>query len=197
MTQTDDLAAQMVREMLEKIAEHGTILVNHEPHIVPIARRYFARVIEETCDAIRTTRPAASEDDAELVKRLMDLADYDARSGEPLGRLMREAAARIETLSRENAELHERLEDNRYYDSDGNRVDVTPGSIPDGIHCRDETIRLLDAKIADARRQALEEAAAELAKWQPDEDAAGGPANWSDFVQVGQSAIRNLIGEKS
>ena len=37
----------------------------------------------------------------ELVKRLLDLADCDARAGEPLGRCMREAAARIEQLTAE------------------------------------------------------------------------------------------------
>ena len=37
----------------------------------------------------------------ELVKRLLSLADCDARSGEPLGKCMREAAASIKQLERE------------------------------------------------------------------------------------------------
>ncbi len=40
----------------------------------------------------------------DLVKRLRSLADCDSRAGEPLGRAMREAAARIEQLEREKRE---------------------------------------------------------------------------------------------
>lgn len=57
------------------------------------------------------------------------------------------ALERIEALEADVAELHERLEDNRVYDGEGNRIDVEPGSIPDGIDCRNETIKLLDARI--------------------------------------------------
>ncbi len=35
------------------------------------------------------------------------------------------------------------------------RVEVEPGSIPDGIACRDETIRLLDQKCAALRAEAV------------------------------------------
>ena len=41
----------------------------------------------------------------ELVKRLLSLADCDARSGEPLGKCMREAAERIEQLQAQNLRL--------------------------------------------------------------------------------------------
>ena len=70
-----------------------------------------------------------------------DRATYDAR-------LLQEALATA-TLAHQVAEaevarLHERLEDNYAFDGEGNRIAVEPGSIPDGISCRDETIRLLD-----------------------------------------------------
>jgi hypothetical protein len=51
----------------------------------------------------------------------------------------------------------------------------------------------MDAPALNGERDAiLEECAAELAKVEPDEEAAGGPASWGDFVQVGQGAIRGL-----
>jgi hypothetical protein len=43
----------------------------------------------------------------------------------------------------------------------------------------------------------LERAAAELARIEPDEDAAGGPANWGDFVQIAEGRIRSLKGGRS
>jgi hypothetical protein len=54
--------------------------------------------------------------------------------------------------------LHERLEDNHFYVDDGSgnlvRKDAEPGSIiPDGIECRDETIKLQDEAIARLRTQ--------------------------------------------
>jgi hypothetical protein len=54
----------------------------------------------------------------------------------------------IARLREEVARLHERLEENHYYefDADGKvvRVECEPGSHPDGITCRDETIKLQD-----------------------------------------------------
>lgn len=38
----------------------------------------------------------------------------------------------------------------------------------------------------------VEKCAAELASIEPDEDAAGGPANWGDFVQIARSHVRAL-----
>ena len=56
---------------------------------------------------------------------------------------------RLAELEKEIAALHERLEDNRAYDVDGKRIEVKPGSIPDGIYCRDETIKLQDEYIKE------------------------------------------------
>lgn len=52
-------------------------------------------------------------------------------------------------LEREVDYLHDRLEDNRAYDFEGNVIQVKPGSIPDGIECRDETIKLMRDVIAE------------------------------------------------
>lgn len=49
---------------------------------------------------------------------------------------------------REVERLHERLEDNHAFDMDGNRIECEPGSVPDGITCRDETIKLQDERLA-------------------------------------------------
>lgn len=47
--------------------------------------------------------------------------------------------------------LSERLENNRMFNADGERVEVEPGTIPDGIECRDETIRQQDRQIAQLK----------------------------------------------
>lgn len=61
--------------------------------------------------------------------------------------------AEVLRLRAENERLHDRLEDNVMGDGHGNLVPCEPGSIPDGIECRDETIKL--------QRQRLGELAAE------------------------------------
>lgn len=69
-------------------------------------------------------------------------------------------AARIENalLREEIARLHERLEDNHVFDGDGSRIEVEPGSIPDGIEARDTTIKIQDENIDRLRaRLALSE----------------------------------------
>ena len=50
------------------------------------------------------------------------------------------ADERVATAERERDDLNERLENNRVYGMNGARRDVPPGSIPDGIECRDATI---------------------------------------------------------
>lgn len=78
-----------------------------------------------------------------------------------------------DALALEVERLHERLEDNHEYqliDGKTVRVDVPPGSVPDGIECRDETIKLkrerireLEADLAaakDERDKFMEQAAA-------------------------------------
>ncbi len=58
-------------------------------------------------------------------------------------------------VKEENDRLHERLEDSHVYAVDGNgqwvRKKVPPGSVPDGIECRDETIRGLQAQLDERR----------------------------------------------
>lgn len=65
----------------------------------------------------------------------------------PDGSDLRDLCAAIDSRDAEIERLHERLEDNRVYDLDGNRIAVKPGSIPDGIDARDETIKLQDERI--------------------------------------------------
>ncbi len=64
--------------------------------------------------------------------------------------LLREAADALDAL-------HDRLEMRHAYNGDGERIDVAPGSIPDGIECRDETIKLLQTRLG-ARWQTMESA---------------------------------------
>ena len=64
--------------------------------------------------------------------------------------------AKLAAARDEIARLHERLEDNHVYRYDEEtgemvREDVKPGSIPDGIDCRDATIKLLDEKLERAK----------------------------------------------
>ena len=54
----------------------------------------------------------------------------------------------------EIARLRERLEVTHAYDLSGKRIEVPAGSIPDGIACRDETIKMQDAEIARLREDA-------------------------------------------
>lgn len=56
--------------------------------------------------------------------------------------------------------LMDRLEMRHAYDGEGNRIAVEPGSIPDGIECRDDTIKLQDERIArlEAQRDRLRDA---------------------------------------
>jgi hypothetical protein len=57
----------------------------------------------------------------------------------------------INSLERELAEAHTRLEANFYYNTKGERCPCKPGEIPDGIACRDETIKGQDKIIAELR----------------------------------------------
>ncbi len=62
---------------------------------------------------------------------------------------MKSAAAALQRLAQEVERLNERLENNHLYEhKDGQmvRVEVSPGSIPDGIDCRNETIKLQDER---------------------------------------------------
>lgn len=78
----------------------------------------------------------------------------------------RDVADELARLARSEAALHERLEDNFAWDSNGNRVEHEPGSIPDGIACRDETIRGQDEVIARLRAESAEHKAdAERYRW--------------------------------
>lgn len=47
----------------------------------------------------------------------------------------------IDVLIQHVENLYERLECNFAFNSKGDRVEFLPGTIPDGIECRDETIK--------------------------------------------------------
>lgn len=53
-------------------------------------------------------------------------------------------------LLQELEQANERLENNHYF-KDGKRVECKPGSIPDGIECRNETIKLLERELEEAK----------------------------------------------
>jgi len=61
----------------------------------------------------------------------------------------------VEGLKARVKELEERLEIDCAFDLKGNRVDA-PKNLPDGIECRDETIRLQDQHVADLQAQLAE-----------------------------------------
>ncbi|MBV8664650.1 MAG: hypothetical protein JO107_16295 [Hyphomicrobiales bacterium] len=94
------------------------------------------------------------------------------------------AAREAEVLRAENARLHERLEDNHVFDSEGQRFDVVPGTIPDGIAARDETIKILDKNI-DTLRAAREKANAEIATLRAAlKDAEAALEPWAKFADA-------------
>lgn len=62
-------------------------------------------------------------------------------------------AVELDRLRAENEALHTRLEDNFCFDAEGNRKVVKPGSIPDGIECRNATIRIQDEILARLREK--------------------------------------------
>lgn len=61
-------------------------------------------------------------------------------------------AARTESQA-QIAALNERLENNHVFNMNGEREEVLPGSIPDGIDCRNETVRLQDENISRLRAE--------------------------------------------
>ena len=66
----------------------------------------------------------------ELVKRLRELADCDARSGEPLGKAMREAADRIEAQSAAMSAALERLDASLFTNSEHQQAkDILRGAL--------------------------------------------------------------------
>lgn len=83
--------------------------------------------------------------------------------------------------------LRDRLESNFVFDSFGGRVDVPHGSIPDGIECRDETIKLLDERVSALalRATASEARAARLETMLARRDAFLVQRGlWFDFVDT-------------
>ncbi|MFC3638857.1 hypothetical protein ACFONL_16065 [Camelimonas fluminis] len=73
--------------------------------------------------------------------------------------------AERDVLRAEVEALQDRLEMRHAFDGSGKRISVEPGSIPDGIACRDETIRQLDKRVDEYRAQveAMREALAPFA----------------------------------
>lgn len=67
-----------------------------------------------------------------------------------------EAAAEIDRLNGEVERLQDRLEMRHAWqiiDGQKVRVEVEPGSIPDGIDCRNETIKLQDQRLDELRAE--------------------------------------------
>lgn len=82
------------------------------------------------------------------------------------GAMQNEAADEIERLRAYVARLERRLEIDRFHDENGNEVSVPPEerqTFPDGIECRDATIRLLRDEIKILRNQ-WEKAKQKIAK---------------------------------
>jgi len=92
------------------------------------------------------------------------------------------AESRIKELEADVERLHERLEDNHVFRldelGDMKRVDVPPGSIMDGIDCRNETIKLQDES-NDRLRACVKELEAERDQWKK----AAGSGQLTDLCQ--------------
>lgn len=141
----------------------------------------------------------------ELIKKLLAYIPVEGQAGIAVrDALMKEAANAI-------AALHERLEDSYYFDWEGNRVECAPGSIPDGISCRDETIKLQDQAI-DKFRSARSETAcreqidfaiekeacrwAERLNWiHAKYDVDGSGTESGDALDVIEAEIRLVLGK--
>jgi len=96
-----------------------------------------------------------TETDKQLAERILKQHELnrDGHSG------MRESmeihlARRLLFADAKLRELHERLEDNHVYvGPDMVRKEVPPGSIPDGISCRNETIRMLQESLKNCQER--------------------------------------------
>ena len=99
--------------------------------------------------------------------------------------------------------LNERLENNHVYNFKGEREEVEPGTFPDGIECRDETIRQQDEANdrLRAHRDRLVEAVkpfAELADLQPERRDTETYAIWHTRMtdlRRARSALDAIQGE--
>jgi hypothetical protein len=85
-----------------------------------------------------------------------------------IAELLGALSSALAQAEKERDALHERLEDNHVFVWDKAtdkmvRTEVDPGSVPDGIECRNETIKLQDEALAKLRAQ-LAEARGENAK---------------------------------
>jgi hypothetical protein len=111
------------------------------------------------CIYPRCQRPAPNTDISKLVAELRELHDEVkirnyawavAPSAARLVEVLPTLLTEIERLTYQNELLLDRLEANfawQFIDGVKTKVKVEPGSIPDGIDCRDETIKLQDAHI--------------------------------------------------
>src|SRR5882672_5933892 len=97
------------------------------------------------CSADALSRLATQPLPKEIAELIAELEDKASWPGSPYEK----AATAIRALAQENERLHERLEDNHEFqliDGKMTRIEVAPGSIPDGIECRDKTIKLQDER---------------------------------------------------
>ncbi len=113
------------------------IAANEEMH-ANIARKNLAEMVrigQEAANAIADRDRLKAENESALAQ----IKDYQKMCAKDAAWMAKDA----EEIKR----LHTRLEDNFAFDKDGNKISVEPGSIPDGIACRDETIRGLETQI--------------------------------------------------
>lgn len=105
--------------------------------------------------------------------------------------------AEVLRLRAENERLHDRLEDNVMGDEHGNLVPCEPGSIPDGIACRDETIKLQRQRLDElaAENERLKADAARLA-WMAKIKDWDWPAHWEDYANLREAIDAAMAKER-
>lgn len=152
----------------------GVLAGSPDPHVAPL-------IVD--CEAFSSEREEWRNDHPDIP---LAEADDDARFITAAHNAMPALLTALAEQRREIERMQERLECNhafRLVDGKMQRVEVEPGSIPDGIECRDETIRLQDRRIKELQ--------AEIARLRAP-DAAGKPAEdvWAIAAELAEHSRR-------
>src|SRR3990167_8445492 len=151
-----DITAQLNTVMQELYAARQLLIeVQAENERLRTATPYTEGEVHAAWKLLYGARGVYCEEVIDVECKSQDIGDAVLRrhveicEKHPLNMCRRDLAQRDARIK----ELEERLEIGFAYGPDGNRVAVQKTGIPDGIFCRDETIRLQDEAIAELRQQ--------------------------------------------